>query len=142
MSRTQGAKPYEYQPLALKAVQAATVATEEELAKLAPKTVVRAAAERTPVMLELDKLVQQAYDFWIQNDKPQPFTKEYRPVKLPVASAEQAKTARFLARKSAQFLNHGIRFGSDTPMTDGRIVVSFCVTDKQERKADKNGNQE
>lgn len=140
MARTTGTKAYEYKPLSLDSVKEAHVASEDELAKLAPKTVVRPKQERTPVMLELDKLVQQAYDFWLQHDKPAPFTKEYRPVKIPTADAEQAKTARFLARKSAQFLNHGIRFGSDTPTTDGRIVVSFCVTDKQERKADSNGN--
>jgi len=121
-----------YVPLTLDDMGTAVQADPAEVAKLAPAKLIREPAERTPVMKKFDADVQKMHEFWLAHDKPVPFTDKYPPMKLYV-QPDQVPTARFLARKSADFHGFGLHFGKDTPTTDGRVVVNYCVTDKQKR---------
>jgi hypothetical protein len=133
MPRTKGATTREYVPLDLADLADTQQAHPDEVAKLAPVRGYQP-AERTPIMLKFDEDIEKLYTFWTEHGKPKPFTKEYPPLKVKVAP-DKVPTVRFLAAKSAQFKGHGIQFGTEADLTDGRKCVSFCVTDKRERKA-------
>ena len=133
MPRTKGSATRTYVPLDIADLTDSRRALPEEVAKLAPAARGFAAVERTPVMLKFDADVEEVYSWWLAHGKPKPFTKEYPPMKVKVAP-EKVATVRFLTRKSAEFLGHGITYGTEAPLTDGRVCVSYCVTDKRERK--------
>ena len=134
MAGKKGSARVEYVPLTLEDLSTSTMADPAEVAKLAPAKLSRVPQERTAQMLQFDRWCQELYEFWEAHGKPAPFTNAYPPRKVFVQPS-QAPTVRFLARKSAQFLGYGISFGKDTPTQDGRMVVSFCVRDKQKREA-------
>lgn len=132
MPRTKGAPRKEYVPLTMTDLSTSVMASPDEVRKLAPAKLIREPAERSATMKQFDEWVQELYAFWTGHGKPQSFTDAYPPRKV-FGTPDQAATIRFLARKSAQFLDHGIAFGKDTPTQDGRVCVSFCVTDKKAR---------
>lgn len=134
MAKTAGAVRKEYTPLSMDDLATSVMAEPNEAKQLAPKGRGNAPAERSDIMKQFDAWAQEMYDAWSRNGKPEPFTDAYPPRKMFVAKA-QADTVHFLARKSAQFTQHGIRFGTDTPTTNGRVCVSWCITDKIPRKS-------
>lgn len=134
MPRTAGAKSKTYQLPSLEELATSVIATREEAASLAPKTRGIQAQERTPVMKQFDQWAQEYYDWWVKAGKPAPFTDACPPRKVYAKDADQAEAVHMLASAGARYTGHGIRFGTDTPTSDGRVTVSFVVVDKIPRK--------
>jgi hypothetical protein len=139
MPRTAGAVRKTYVPVTLDQLASSKIATPAEAPQLAPASRGAKAAERSPVQKQFDEWVEELYVFWVNHGKPEPFTNDYPPRKVFV-NPDQADTIHLIARGSANNKNHGLHFGTDTPTTDGLMCVSFCVTDKQERKAKSDSN--
>lgn len=134
MPRTKGATSKTYELPTLEELSTSVIATREESASLAPKARGVVATERTPLMKQFDTWAQEYYDWWTAAGKPAPFTDACPPRKVYAKDAKQAEAIHMLASAGARFTGHGIRFGTDTPTTDGKITVSFVVVDKIPRK--------
>ena len=122
-----------YVPITLDDLATSVIADPAEVAKLAPPKRGYTAGERSPIQKQFDTYVEELHAFWESHDKPVPFTDAYPPRKVFV-TPEQAPTVRQIATASGRFLTYGVRFGTDNPTTDGRVCVSFCAVDRQERK--------
>jgi hypothetical protein len=117
----------------------ALVEKPTEIERLAPKSTPGAKpAERSATLIALDKNNEELYEGWVAAGKPDAFT---RPVGKIHIAPDKVESIRFLIRASANHLGHGIRFGDDGVKDQrGRVVVSWQVRDKRERKTKANGS--
>jgi hypothetical protein len=136
MAGQAGQKRREYVLPDLSAVQATQIVTDpNEIRALAPVSGAgRPAAERTPLMLELDEKCRTLHAAWITAGSPAEFAKS--PLGKIHVPPDQVEGLRFLLRKSAEFVKVGLQYGNPSVKDrGGRIVVSFRCPDKRARKA-------
>ena len=137
-----------YESLDLNELSASKLVTDpNEAQKLAPVSKRGfTAAERTPVMKQFDQWVGELYDAWVAAGKPKEFAKS--PLRKVPTAVAKVPTVKFLVTKSVGYVakqrGYGMsaEFGkADAKLQDGRVMVSFRVTDPRRVSKPKNGTQ-
>lgn len=124
-----------YEPLVLDDLTDSAVVTDpNEAKKLAPAKRGYTPAERTAEMKQFDTWVGELYDAWVAGGKEKEFTRS--PLRKVPVKPNKVATVKFLVTKSTGYVakqrGYGMsaEFGKgDAKLRDGRVVVSFRVTD-------------
>lgn len=124
-----------YEPLELDELKDSAIVTDpNEAKKLAPAKRGYSAAERSPVLKQFDTWVGEAYDAWVKAGKPKTF--EVSPLRKVPVKPTKVETTKFFITKSVGYVSRQRGYGmsaefgkGDAKLRDGRVVVSFRVTD-------------
>jgi hypothetical protein len=96
-------------------------------------------------MKQFDAWVGELYDAWVKAGKPKDFTKS--PLRKVPTKPNKVNTTKFLVTKATGYVakqrGYGMsaEFGKgDAKLRDGRVVVSFRVTDPRRVTKPKDGD--